>query len=315
VVSVSAIAHLPLSGSGAGRSVSVEGRPDPGPETRPGAGYSVACPGILRTLGIPLVEGREFTDQDAVGSPDVVLVNQALAKRLWPKQGAIGKRFKIGGVSDEVPWQTVVGVFHDFRHSGLDSELAPMFLRPYAQAGWPFMSIVTKTASAPAGFVTSVKKALAVIEPAQPVSDISTMDEVLAESVGSRRHPMVLLVLFALLALVLAGVGIAGVVSYSVAQRSQEIGVRMALGAQPQHVLQLVVGQSMTWMVAGLAAGLVASLALVRLLGSLLYGVTPSDPFVLTAVSALLAAVTLAASVVPARRATRIDPVKALRCE
>ena len=315
VVSVSAIGHLPLSGGGAGRSISVEGRPDPGPEKRPGAGYSVACPGILRTLGIPLVAGREFTDRDTAGSPGVVMINQAMATRLWPKEDAVGKRLQIGGVDARAPWLTVVGIFHDFRHQGLDDQLDPMFLRPYPQAGWPFMSIVTKTASAPAGFVAPVKKALAVIEPGQPVSDVRTMDEVLAASVSSRRYPMLLLSTFALLALVLAAVGIAGVVGYTVVQRSQEIGVRMALGARPADVLQLVVGQSMSWMAGGLGAGLVASLALVRLLGAMLYGVTPSDPLVLGTVSSLLAAVTLAASIIPARRATRIDPMKALRCE
>jgi len=315
VVSVSAIGHLPLSGGGAGRSVSVEGRPDPGPEKRPGAGYSVACPGILRTLGIPLVAGREFTDEDTVGSPGVVMINQAMATRLWPKEDAVGKRLQIGGLDARNAWLTVVGVFRDFRHGGLDDEFAPMFLRPFPQAGWPFMTIVTKTASAPAGFIAPVKKALAVIEPEQPVSGVRTMDEVLAASVSSRRYPMVLLSAFALLALVLAAIGIAGVVGYTVVQRSQEIGVRMALGAEPQHVLHLIVGQSMTWMAGGLAAGLVASLGLVRLLGSLLYGVTATDPIVLASVCAVLAAVTLTASLIPARRATRIDPIKALRYE
>jgi predicted permease len=315
VISVSAIGHLPLSGGNAGRSIGIEGRPDPGPEKRPGARYSVACPGILRTLGIPLVSGREFNDKDTVGAPGVVLINDAMAKRDWPAEEAVGKRFKIGPVGSDAPWLTVVGVFRTYRHNGLDDDRVPQFFRPFPQAGWPFMSIVTKTASDPAGLIAPVKKALRVIEPAQPVSGVTTMEAVLSDSVSSRKYPMILLSGFALLALTLAAVGIAGVVGYTVVQRSQEIGVRMALGAQPHDVLRLVVGQSLAWMAAGLAVGLIAALMLVRILGSLLYGVTPTDPVVLGSVALVLAVVAVAASVIPARRATQVDPLKALRCE
>jgi putative ABC transport system permease protein len=315
VQSVSAIAHLPLSGAGAGRSVGVEGRPDPGPERRPGAGYSVVCPGLPRTLGIPLLLGRDFTDRDVVGAPGVLIVNETMARRLWPGEEAVGKRLKLGAADSNAEWLTVVGVIRDFRHGGLADDVEPLFFRPYTQAAWPSMSIVTKTASAPAGFIAPLKKALAEIEPAQPVSSIRTMDEVLSGSVASRRYPMVLLSVFALLALVLAAVGIAGVVAYTVVQRSQEIGVRMALGAQSQHVLRLVVGQSMLWMLGGLAGGLLGSFGLLRMLGSLLYDVRPTDPFVLVSVSVIVAGVALGASVIPARRATRVDPLQALRAE
>jgi putative ABC transport system permease protein len=206
-------------------------------------------------------------------------------------------------------------VFRDIRHGGLDRQLSPLFLRPYNQAGWPFMSIVVKTASAPVTFVAPIKKAFTAVVPDQAVSGVRTMDDVVGESVSSRRFPMLLLSGFALLALVLAAVGIAGVVAYSVVQQRQEIGLRMALGAQPRDVLRLVVGHSMWWTLAGLAAGLVASFGMLRLLGSLLYGVGSSDVTVLAAVSLLLAAVALAASYVPARRALRVDPVAALRCQ
>ena len=177
------------------------------------------------------------------------------------------------------------------------------------------MSIVVKTASAPVTFVAPIKKAFTAVVPDQAVSGVRTMDDVVGESVSSRRFPMLLLSGFALLALVLAAVGIAGVVAYSVVQQRQEIGLRMALGAQPRDVLRLVVGHSMWWTLAGLAAGLVASFGMLRLLGSLLYGVGSSDVTVLAAVSLLLAIVALAASYVPARRALRIDPVAALRCQ
>jgi putative ABC transport system permease protein len=313
VVSVSGIAHLPLSGSGAGRSFVLEGKPDPGPERRPDAGYSVACPNILRTMGIALVRGREFTDRDAVGVPGVALINERMASSYWPGEEVIGKRFKPGGLDSEEPWLTVVGVFRDIRHSGLDRQLSPLFLRPYSQAGWPVMSIVVKTASAPVAFVAPVKKAFTAVVPDQAVSGVRTMDDVVGESVSSRRFPMLLLSGFALLALVLAAVGIAGVVAYSVVQQQQEIGLRMALGAQPRDVLRLVVGHSMWWTFAGLGAGLVGSFGMLRVLGSLLYGVDSSDLTVLAAVSLLLAVVALAASYVPARRALRVDPVAALR--
>ena len=315
VVSVSTVAHLPLSGGGAGRGLTIEGQPDPGPEKQPGAGYSVVCPNFLRTMGIRLVAGREFGEQDTLGAPGVILVNESFARRFWPGQEAVGQRVKLGRFDSSEPWLTVVGVHQDVRHSGLAEDTYPSFFRPYAQAGWPFVSIVVRTTSAPAAFVNPVKKALAQIEPNQPVSGVRTMEEVVAGSVGARRFNMRLLGAFALLALALAAVGIAGVVSYSVAQRTQEIGVRMALGAKPRDVMALVVGGSMAWAMGGVGVGLVASLGLLQLLSGLLYGVTPTDPVVLACVSLLLVGVALAASYLPARLAARVDPVVALRSE
>jgi predicted permease len=316
VRSVSSIAHLPLSGGRAGRGLAIEGRPDPGPNNQPGAGYSVACPNILRTLGIPLVKGRDISSRDTLGAPGVVIVNESLATRFWPGEDAVGKRFQIGRPDANAGWLTVVGVFRDIRSGGLDdAEPRPSFLRPYMQAAWPFMSVVVKTASAPEAFIGPAKKAMAVIEPTQPVSNVRTMTEVVGASVSSRRFPMLLLSGFALLALVLAAVGIAGVVGYSVVQRTQEIGVRMALGAQPRDVLRLVVGHSVVWVLAGVGCGLVASVGLLRFLQTMLYGVTPTDPAVLSVVSVVLFAVAVGASYWPARRAARVDPVTALRNE
>jgi putative ABC transport system permease protein len=315
VLSVSTIAHLPLSGGNAGRGLTFEGRPDPGPKNQAGAAYSVACPNILRTLGIPLISGREFNPRDTVSAPGVALINEAMAKRYWPGEEAIGKRFLIGPYGSKEPWITVVGIFKDVRHNGLDVDPRPQFYRPYNQAGWPFFTIVVKTASAPATFIAPVKAALARIEPNHPVSGVRTMEEVVGGSVASRRFPMLLLSGFALLALVLAAVGIAGVVGYSVIQRTQEIGVRMALGAQTRDVLRLVLTHSLSWTLIGIGVGIAGSFGLMQLLGSMLFGVKPTDPLVLGAVSALLIAVALGASYIPARRAMRVDPVSALRGE
>jgi len=313
VVAVSAIAHLPLSGAGAGRGVTIENQPDPGPRNQPGAGYTVACPDLLKTLGITLAAGREFTVRDTVDAPGVVLVNETFARRHWPTQEAVGKRFKIGRYDRDAPWLTIVGVFKDIRHNGLDTAPVPSFIRPYPQAGWPFISIVVKTSSAPETFIAPVKRALTVIESERPVSAVRTMEDVVGRSVSSRRFPMLLLSGFAVLALVLAAVGIAGVVGYSVVQRTPEIGVRIALGAQRRDVLRLILGHSLAWTLGGIAVGVGGAIGLLRLLGSLLYDVKAGDPFVLGAVSAILVGVALAASYVPARRAMRVDAVTALR--
>jgi putative ABC transport system permease protein len=314
-LSVSAIAHLPLGGGGAGRGLTVEGEADPGPGNQRGSAYSVACPNFLGTMGIPLVAGRDFAFTDTVSSPGVVIVNETLAKRFWPKASAVGKRFKIGQYSDNAPWLTVVGVMKDIRFGGLDEQPSSWFWRPYSQAGWPMISVVTKTAPAPSTLIAPIKQAIARVEPNQPVSGVLTMDDVASLSVSSRRFPMFLLSGFALLALLLAAVGIAGVVGYSVVQRTQEIGVRMALGAQPRDVLRLVLGHSLAWTLGGLVFGVIAAVGVLRLLGSMLYEVKPADPYVLGVASALLLLVAFGASYLPARRATRIDSMSALRGE
>jgi putative ABC transport system permease protein len=313
VISVGAVGHLPLTGARAGRSVSIEGRPDPGSANMPAATYSVACPGTFATLGIPLVDGREFTARDAVAAPPVAVINRRFAREMWPGEGAVGKRFKVGFLNSDSPWLTVVGVVENFHHLGLDVEQGPTFYRSYHQAAWPVMSIVVKTALAPEPLAKAITKAVSVVEPNQPVSGVRTMESVVGTSVTSRRFPMYLLSGFAVLTLILAAVGIAGVVGYSVAQRTPEIGVRVALGAQRRDVLRLILGHSLAWAIVGVIAGIGGAIGLLRLLGTLLYGVTPYDPSVLGSVSILLVGVVLGASYLPARRAMRVDAVTALR--
>ena len=309
VVAAGAVAHLPLQGD-AGRSFQIEGRPDPGPENQASAAYTVACPNYFRALGVPILQGREFTHQDSLGAPGVIVINQAMARKYWPKEDPLGRVIVQGGAR-----LTIVGVVGDVHHWGLDERMHPQFFRPYPQAGWPVMSVVVRTTGAPAAYTPAIKKALAEVEPDRPVSGVELMQEVVDGSLGSRRFPALLLAGFAALALVLAAVGIIGVVSYSVAQRTQEIGIRMALGASKGNVLKLILSGSMAWVFAGIVLGVLASVGLTRLLGTLLYGVKPGNPLVLGTVSLILAFVASLASYVPARRAAKVDPMVALRYE
>jgi predicted permease len=315
VVSVGSISHLPIGGGNAGRGFAIEGRPDPGAEHQPGAGYSVACPDYFRTMGIPLVQGREFNDQDTTEAPGVIVINQAMARRFWPNEDPVGKRIKLGHYDSKEPWLTIVGVAGDVRHWGLDQEIKPEFFRAYPQAGWPWLTVVAKTLTAPASLVGPIKKALTKVDPEQPVSGVETMEAVVYSSTGSRRMPMVLLIAFGTLALLLSAIGIAGVVSYSVAQRTHEIGIRMALGAQSQDVLRLVIGRSMGWAMVGVVIGVVGSFAQARLISGMLFQVKATDPAVLTSVAVLLGTVALLATYLPARRATKVHPIIALRYE
>jgi putative ABC transport system permease protein len=307
VEAVGAVAHLPMEGD-AGRSFQIVGRPDPGPGKEASAHYTVACPNYFRALGVPVLEGHEFTQQESLGSQGIIVINEAMSKKYWPKEDPVGKVIRQGG-----DLLTIVGVVADVHHWGLDESSRPQFFRPYPQAGWPVMSVVVRTKGTPEAYTPAVKKALSEFEPDRPVSGIGTMQEVVEGSVGSRRFPALLLAAFATLALVLAAVGIVGVVSYSVAQRTQEIGIRMALGARKTDVLKLILSGSMVWVFVGIGLGIAGSLALTRLLGTLLYEVKPWNPLVLGSVCLLLALVSMLASYIPARRAAKVDPMVALR--
>jgi predicted permease len=315
VVSVGAVAHLPIGGGSANRGFVIEGAPPFTPGNQPGAGYSVACPNFFRTMGIPIIEGREFTDADTANAAGVIVIDEAMARRYWPKQDPVGKHIKIGGTDSTLPWLTIVGIAADFRRDSLDRLPRPFFYRPFTQAAWPSMNIVLRTQSAPEAFERPVREALAQLGGKYLPSNMSTMEQIVSNSLGSRRFPMFLLSAFALLALVLSAVGIAGVVGYSVVQRTHELGIRMALGAQPSQVLKLVLGRSMVWTLGGVAVGIVGAIGFTRLLGSLLFDVKPSDPVILGGTAALLTLVALAACWIPARRAMRIDPMVALKYE
>ena len=315
VVKHGAISHLPLSGANATRALAIEGRVVNGPDDVAWASYRLTCPGYFGTLGIPLRLGRDFTNADATNAPGVVIVNETLAQAYWPNQDPIGRRLKLGRLESENPWLTVVGVVRDVKHFGLDSTARREIFRPYAQAAWPQMTIVVKLAAAPLSLAEPVRLAVRRIDPDQPVTRIETMADVLEESIGSRRFPMLLLSVFSGVALLLAIVGVYGVVSYIVSQRAREIGIRMALGARAAQVVKMVIGRSLRPIAVGLAAGFLGALLASRLLESLLYEVRPHDPLVLGTILLVLGGSAVAASLIPARRAASVDPLMVLKEE
>jgi putative ABC transport system permease protein len=300
-----------MSGN-AGRSFYIEGKPLPAPNDTPGGRYTVTCPDYFRTMGVPILRGREFTQQDTASSTPVVIINQSMAQKYWGAEDAVGKRID---VDQQGHWQTIVGVVGDMHHSGLAQKTPRQLFRPYTQAAWPWMQVVVRTEGDPLSFTRVVKDAMLRVEPERGVSKMRTMSNIVESSVGSRRFPMMLLAAFSALALVLAAIGIVGVVSYSVTQRRNEIGIRMALGAKARDVLTLIVGGSMRWVLLGVVAGIAGSLLVTRFLVSLLYDVKPADPMVLGGVVGLLLAVALTSSYACARRATTVDPLVTLRSE
>ena len=316
VKSVAGINPLPLSNSNVSYRFVVEGAPFVPLADRPYAGVRVVTPDYFQTMSIPNLKGRSFTEQDRENSPSVIIINEALASRYWPNQDPIGKRLGfLEEDSGKQVWREIVGVVGNVRHKALEIEVMPEAYFPYKQSPANFMSLVVRTASDPVSMVPAIRRQVLSVDKDQPVSDVMTMEQRVAKSVASRRFVMLLLGSFSVLALGLAAVGIYGVMAYLVTQRTQEIGVRMALGAQKRDVLRLVVGKGMALAVTGAAIGLVASLVLTRLMRSLLFQVTPTDWFTFVIVSVVLLTVALLACYIPARRATRVDPLVALRYE
>ncbi len=311
VRSVAAMSHLPFEGN-AGRGFGIEGRPAPPEGEGASANYRLTCPGYFGTLGIPLTSGRDFTHSDSTTGPGVVIINEETAKRYWPGANPIGQRIRIGA---SAPWLTIVGIVANVRHFGLDNAARREIYRPYSQAAWPVMTVTVKTAVEPMTLASPVRSALARIDPEQPVSRIRTMERVVSESVGGRRFPMQLLGLFSVVALLLAAIGVYGVVSYLVTQRTREIGIRVALGARKRQVIRLVVLRSLVPIVTGLVVGVAGAIAASRLLGTLLYEVKPTDPVVLGSIVALLGTAAIVASFIPARKAAGVDPIVVLRQE
>jgi putative ABC transport system permease protein len=269
-------------------------------------------PNYFRVMGIPLIRGREFDDRDDGTRGKVTIINESMARRFWPAEDPIGKRIMVGPGD---PWVTIVGVIKDVRQIGLDSDIRFSTYEPLAQRPWTTVEVAIRAAGDPAAVITAARGELRRLEPALLIDRTATMSQRIEESVAPRRLNLVLFALFAVLALGLASVGLYGVVAYSAAHRTQEFGIRMALGAQPRDVLRLVLSQGLKLALTGVVIGIAAALALARLLTSLLFGVEPSDSITIASVSVLLTAVALVACWIPARRATRISPTTALRSE
>lgn len=309
---------LPLLGSGVQGDFTVEGQPAPAPGSQPFiAGKRVVGGDYFSTIGLPLLKGRYFSDHDSAAAPHVVIVSQSLAHHFWPREDPIGKRLKPGFSNDS--WCTIVGVVGDAKQYRLDEPTLPAMYLPYAQSPGDFMmrdvTLVVRTALPLLTLVPAVRRAVGAVDPDLPVFDVATMEQLVYRSVSAPRFNTVLLGVFAALAVILATVGIYGMMSYSVSQRTHEIGVRMALGAREHDVLRQVIRQGMLRAAAGIGFGLAGALALTRFLSSLLYGVRATDPLTLAAVVLVVTAVALLASYLPARRAAKVDPMVALRHE
>ncbi len=321
VQSAGAVSALPMTGTIGDWSFQVEGRATSGRESYYAGDWQTVSPDYFTTLRIPLMKGRLMTDADDARGAGVAIVDEELAKRTWPNGDAVGARIRLGGQADSM-WRTVIGVVGNVRHRGLDAELRPHLYLPQ----WQFptsdngpvprsMSLVVRTAGDPAAITANVRAEVSRLDPHVPVAAVRTMDDIVGAWASERRLSMMVLSIFAGVALLLAAVGIYGVMSYTVAQRTREMGIRIALGAEPRDVIALVVRQGFALAVVGIAIGLAAALTLTRLMQSMLFQVSATDPTTFIAIAVILATTALAACWVPARRATRVHPTEALRAE
>jgi putative ABC transport system permease protein len=313
VASAGAIDSLPLGG-GSIQPIAVEGRPQVPMSEQPEVAVRVVEPGFTETMRIPLLQGRQLSSSDVVDRPAVIVVSESMAKRFWPAQNPIGKRLKMTFSPEKS--REVVGVVGDVKGDGLDvlEPVATLYV-PLAQQSTPYMSLVVRTSSRPNTLISAISNAVHDVDREQPVVDVITMDDILADSLSHQRFNMLLLSAFSGLALLLAAIGIYSVLAYSVRRRMREIGVRMALGAQRADILRMILGQGTKLALIGTGIGIAAAFGLTRLMASQLFGVTATDPVTFLSVAVLIVLVALAACYIPARRATRVDPMVALRYE
>jgi putative ABC transport system permease protein len=311
IVDVAAINNMPTTGGNASRGIEIEGRPPADPRNLPSVDFRSATPDYFPTLRIPVLRGRNFTSADREDSAPVAIVSDSMARKFWPDADAIGRRFRVRNGN----WLTVVGVCGDVIHDWFNRRNTPAMYLPFRQAPTDYMSLVVRTAGDPAAVAPEVRRALLRVDPAQPVFDLMTMRRALHERTVGLQYLAAIMSVFAGLALLLASVGLYALVTYFVAQRRHEIGVRMALGASRRDVIRLTVSQALRLTVAGSAIGLVLSVALSRLMEAGLLGIATSDARIFAAFAAVLIATALVAGYLPARRAAAIDPITALRVE
>jgi putative ABC transport system permease protein len=324
VQSASAINHLPLAGDQWGFPFHVQGRPVERPGESPFATFRAVFPGYFRTMSIPVLNGRDINQGDNSSVPDVVVINDYMARRYWPGENAVGKRITFDDPQNNPSWVTVVGVVKNTVRSNWVNPAEEELFVPYLQSKnylqnpsgpFAYLTLVVRTTGDPASLATEVQAAIHSIDRNVPISELQTMEQVVTKATGESRFYLTLLGAFAGVALVLAAVGIYGVMSYSVSRRIHEIGIRMALGAQREHVLRLVVWHGVALAIAGIAVGLAGALALTRLMSGLLYGTKPADPATFVASVLVLGLVAIVSSYIPARRAAKVEPMVALRYE
>ena len=316
VEAAAAVSHLPLSGHEELDGFSIEGRPEPIEVAQiQTADFRVITPDYFRALKIPLLQGRTFTDQDRANTTYSVVIDEAFARRFFPGEDPIGKRLTEQGSRSTHGLATIVGVVGGVKHTELKTEPRPTMYLTAPQSPWRNMTLVVRSTNDPASLTAAVRREVWAVDKDQPLAEISAMDQLFAKAVAPQRFNMLLVGLFAALALTLASIGIYGVIAYSVTQRGQEMGVRLALGASSRDILVLVIGQALRTSLLGVGVGLVAAFALTRVMSSLLFEVSATDPFVFAVLAVLLTGVALIASYIPARRATKVDPLVALRYE
>ncbi|MDE3153878.1 MAG: ABC transporter permease [Acidobacteriota bacterium] len=312
VLRAGATSVLPMSGSNYSRGFEIEGRPRALPDEESSVAWRTVTPGYFATMGIPLVKGRAFEAQDGPDTLKVAIINTAMARRYWPNADPLGQHIRFGS---DGPWLTIVGIVGSVRFGGLDADEKIELYQPFQQAPLPDMTLVARTAGDPLAISAALRAQVSSLDGNQPLGTVTTMEHLVGESAAPQRLNATLLAGFAGLALLLAAVGVYGVMAYLVAQRAHEIGVRIALGAAPADIVREVLGDGARLVGAGLLAGLVSAAFLSRLLSSLLFGVSPFDPATFALVPLVLALAALLACWFPTRRAVRVDPVVALRNE
>jgi predicted permease len=318
VTAAGGISALPLSQMMAWGPITVEGRTAPEGEKFINTDIRIVGGEYFKAMDIALMQGRLFSQElDTRASPRVVIIDERMARQFWPGENPIGRRIRTGGfdVTPDTPWMTIVGVVNSVKQDALDAESRIAYYRFQGQTPSRAMNVVVRSATEPAGLTGAVTTEIRTLDPDLPIYKMRTMEERVEASLAERRFSMLLLTLFAVLALGLAAIGIYGVMSYLVGQGTREFGIRLALGAAPRDLLLLVVRQGMSIAVVGMVLGLAGAFALTRFMRTLLYGVQASDPVTFAAIAATLTLVALVACFVPARRAARIDPIVSLRTE
>jgi predicted permease len=315
VQSVGAVNLLPLSGGSNSGTVTIDTTAVPPDRTTPEADWRPVLPGFFETMGVRLIAGRFFTDADDARAAPVAIVDETLARSYWPGESAIGKRIKTGGRQSTSPWRTIVGVVGHVRSRTLEAPSRTEMYWPVFQRPWPGLTFVVRTSMDPSALRPLVEREISAIDRDEPVYAVRTMTEVMARSVGRRQLAVTLLTVFATITLVLAIVGVYGLTSYAVTERTRELGIRLALGAEPRAVVMSVLGGSVRLTVIGLVLGLAGTTILARTIESMLFNTPARDPLTLVLVSIVLLTTALVASYAPARRVARIDPAVTLRDE